>query len=561
MERSDRTLLRTAAIVAAIVVAAILCRNLGRILPGRSLSLLRSFLYIGLFLAWGISLRRRVMQPQVRRLATGIAALMVFWIAERTVKYFFVTDPDVVRWLWYLYYLPMLVIPLLAVFVAASLGRSERYRLPRWTRLLYLPVGALVALVLTNDLHQRVFTFPPEAAVWRDGDFTHAAGYFVVIGCMAACGLAALGVMIAKCRGGRGRRTAWLPLSFIPLSMLYGAVYTAYIEDHTSLLYYLAGDVTVALCLLFAGLLESCLQTGLIATNTGYDALFRAADVGMQIVDASGTVRYASRTAVALTGDELARAARPDGCLRADGTTLLRAEAIRGGHVVWQEDVGALLRARAELTDLRAELEERNELLRDQYRRDARRYKLEEQNRLYDLVQRETQRQLRAVDELTARYVRGTDGPETRRALLLRILVLATYLKRYKDMLVAADRSDELPLATLAAAVRESCSDLPAAGIGCNLYQTKHGAAVAAQRLLAAYACFEDALEGVLDGLRYVLVSLSRKDGVLRLSVVLDCAAPAADLSALPADHPGARAERTEDGWVVTMPLEGGGAR
>lgn len=180
--RAVNTLFRRLVLYRNDIAVAILCRDLGRILPGRSLSLLRSFLYIGLFLAWGISLRRRVMQPQVRRLATGIAALMVFWIAERTVKYFFVTDPDVVRWLWYLYYLPMLVIPLLAVFVAASLGRSERYRLPRWTRLLYLPVGALVALVLTNDFHQLVFVFPPEAAVWRDGDFSHAAGYFAAIG-------------------------------------------------------------------------------------------------------------------------------------------------------------------------------------------------------------------------------------------------------------------------------------------------------------------------------------------------------------------------------------------
>lgn len=308
--RAVNTLFRRLVLYRNDIAVTILCRDLGRILPGRSLSLLRSFLYIGLFLAWGISLHRRVMQPQVRRLATGIAALMVFWIAERTVKYFFVTDPDVVRWLWYLYYLPMLVIPLLAVFVAASLGRSERYRLPRWTRLLYLPVGALVALVLTNDFHQLVFVFPPEAAVWRDGDFSHAAGYFAAIGCMAACGLTALGMMIAKCRGGRGRRTAWLPLSFIPLSMLYGVVYTACIEDHSSLLHYLAGDVTVALCLLFAGLLESCLQTGLIAANTGYDALFRAADVGIQIVDASGAVRYASRTAVALTGDDRLRRGR-----------------------------------------------------------------------------------------------------------------------------------------------------------------------------------------------------------------------------------------------------------
>lgn len=39
---------------------------------------LRSVIYIGLFTAWGISVRRRIIQSQVRRYLTAISVLMVF---------------------------------------------------------------------------------------------------------------------------------------------------------------------------------------------------------------------------------------------------------------------------------------------------------------------------------------------------------------------------------------------------------------------------------------------------------------------------------------------------
>ena len=101
MDRPNKQTLRGAVAVAIVIIAAILLRNIGREVPGRALSILRSFLYVGLFMAWGISLRRRVMQPQARRTLTAIAGLMVFWIAERSVKYYFVTTAAATRYLWY----------------------------------------------------------------------------------------------------------------------------------------------------------------------------------------------------------------------------------------------------------------------------------------------------------------------------------------------------------------------------------------------------------------------------------------------------------------------------
>ena len=48
---------------------------------------LRAAIYIGLFVAWGISVRSRIIQPQVRRYLTAVSALMIFWMTVRSIRY------------------------------------------------------------------------------------------------------------------------------------------------------------------------------------------------------------------------------------------------------------------------------------------------------------------------------------------------------------------------------------------------------------------------------------------------------------------------------------------
>ena len=97
------------------------------------LVILRASIYIGLFTAWCISVRNRIIQPQVRRYLTVVSALMVFWITVRTIRYSLDECMWLRRYLWYLYYLPMLFISILSVFVSLSLGKPDNFRLPKWT--------------------------------------------------------------------------------------------------------------------------------------------------------------------------------------------------------------------------------------------------------------------------------------------------------------------------------------------------------------------------------------------------------------------------------------------
>lgn len=76
--------------VTALVICAVFLRAVtqGRrdapyFLP---LLLLRSFIYIGLMACWGVSVRQRIVQTQVRRYLTALSLLCVFWLSIRTVK-------------------------------------------------------------------------------------------------------------------------------------------------------------------------------------------------------------------------------------------------------------------------------------------------------------------------------------------------------------------------------------------------------------------------------------------------------------------------------------------
>lgn len=68
------------------------------------MGIFRSLLYMGLFIVWGFSARQRIIGARARRYLTTIAILMILWFIVRSLKYYFVTTPVIVRYLWYFYY-------------------------------------------------------------------------------------------------------------------------------------------------------------------------------------------------------------------------------------------------------------------------------------------------------------------------------------------------------------------------------------------------------------------------------------------------------------------------
>ena len=509
-------------------------------------TILRAVIYIGLFVAWGISVRSRIIQPQVRRYLTAVSALMIFWMTVRSIRYSLEEALWVMRHLWYLYYLPMLFIPLLAVFIALSLGKPESFRLPKWTVLLYIPTAALLLLVLTNDLHQLVFRFPEDAVVWMN-EYRYGIVYFPVVGWMVLCALTALVIMLVKCRVPNSRKVLVLPFVPVVLSVIYGALYIFQLPW----LRLIAGDVTVVFCLLIAATLESCIQCGLIQSNTHYNDLLLSCTLRVQLTDPEYQRLLSSRSAEPIPLQIMRQT--ETGPVRLDGGLRLSGAPVRGGHVLWTEDVSELLEVLEELQDVKDSLEDNNALLRAEYTLKAREAHIAEQDRLYNIIQRETAPRIKLLAELTDAF--ETMGDEAQRKQILgKMAVIGAYLKRRSNLIFLADKTPLFQEKELHLTFGESMDNLELCGITCGLLSELERP-VEARQLMKMYDLFEEIVERSIDTMTTITVWIGPADGALRITINTDSAA---DLSPLGSDS--VSALRDEDGeWQLCMVLRAGG--
>ena len=530
--------------VLALIAFAMWLRYASRhIFHSSAVNHLRSGIYVFLFSAWCYSIWMRIVQTQVRRYLLAISVLMVLWILLRSIK-FSIDNMDAERWLWYFYYLPMLLIPMLSVFVSRSLGKGEDFQLPRWTKLLYFPTLLLLLLVLTNDLHQQVFSFP--SGVLSDRAYRYESGYFFVLAWEALCAGFALLSMVKNCRIPRSRRIRWLPLVPLALSLAYAYAYV----EKVPWVWVLAGDMTVSQCLIFASILECCLQCGLIQSNLGYDELFEATSLPVQITDPAFCPKYASVSMQeALPQSELQQIRQDTVHLSDD--TLLKRHKLRRGWVFWKEDVSALNQVQKELELTRDELRDTGDVLAAENAQRARWLKLTEENRLYDMMEAQTARQIAMLRDLLAELQKAED-PDRARRLLGQVIIIGTYIKRRSNLTFVGVQRGAISVQELRLCLNESSENISIYGADCKTIIKGEGR-LTVEQATQVYDLFEAVVEAELESLRALLISV---EVGAQVEATL-CVSAAKPLCGLRARFPDLEWEQDEDGLqYVTRKLE-----
>lgn len=141
----------------------------------------RSCIYLGMYCAWVIYLRKHVVHKKTRRCLTAIGCLMVFWFFVRTVKFHIFHDSLGEHICWYLYYIPMILIPVLGLAAAMFLGEKEEEKTVRKVIILLTVAAILIVSVFTNDLHQLVFRFSKQPP-FSDKDYSYGIIFMVIQG-------------------------------------------------------------------------------------------------------------------------------------------------------------------------------------------------------------------------------------------------------------------------------------------------------------------------------------------------------------------------------------------
>ncbi len=547
---------KTLSAVLLTVLSAVICRQLTKngILPplfDRPLGLLRSILYLGLFFAWGITLKCRIVHKMVRRYLIGIDGLILFWLIVRTLKFHILTIQCAVRYMWYLYYLPMLFIPMCGVVIALTLGKPLDWRIPKRTFILWGVTLLLFLFVITNDLHQKVFVFPAEQGFfeWNDKEYRYATVYYLIAAWQIVCALLALFLMLRKCRIPRTRKLMILPLIPPTLAILYIFAYWKRYDWFMTLF----GDLTVTQSILYALTFEICIQCRLIASNMRYEELFRAVTgCSAQITDRDYNVRYVALDAEpfcleTLVSSESTPILLPD-------NRLLYNLPIKGGHAIWTEDVSEIIQRDAETREIKAELEERNSLLRYEYTRDKKRREIEEENRLYDMLRSVTQQQIDKIAVRVGEYQAADKDSDEAKRILARIVVLCSFIKRRRHLALLNYRNYDIPAAEMENAFGETIRALGLLSIRGTYFVDAvmlNGEAAA-----LAYDFFEDCVEETIGELEAVNVRLARPCGHLRVTVSLDTGR---DLSVILHRYPSAKIDTDDGEQTLVLPLASDG--
>lgn len=115
------------------------------------------------------------------------------------------------------------------------------------------------------------------------------------------------------------------------------------------------------MCLIFTAIFESCIQCGLIQSNTHYEELFHASTIGVLITDRDFSVACAAENAKSVDPRTLMAAAESP-VVTAEGIRISEAPT-RWGHVFWEDDISPMLAVLKELDDTREELQSLSFLL------------------------------------------------------------------------------------------------------------------------------------------------------------------------------------------------------
>ena len=419
----------------------------------------------------------------------------------RGVKYSVFAGVDVLaRHVWYLYYVPMLLLPLFLFYISLLILPEDDSRLPKkwlWTAIL---TAVFILLVLTNDLHQQVFRFKPGFADW-DGDYSRGWMFYLITAWQYVLYPASVVILGFKCRVGSSKKNAWL--TAIPFSLGIAMSVLLMTERMPKLNGSYIIEFPETLIFMAAGVLECCMQLGLIPTNKSYGKLFGIFSISAQITDRNGTPVYLSRSAVPLTPEQFSA---PDGA-RIGAHTVLHKMQVPGGFSFWRDDLTELDRLNEELAESKEALKQEAELIRLKNELKERQIKIEQRTAVYDTIAKRTQRQSQAISAL-AKTARSSDDKALKERACGQITLLASYVKRYANLMLLSYDSKTIETGELGLSFSEVLRYLNFSGIPGELFNTAVGA-VSAAAALAVFEAFGALLEANLSSLRGVFVNLS----------------------------------------------------
>jgi len=388
------------------------------------------FVYLLLLAVWWAAIRNRVTQRNFRGFLMAEQAVMLFGITVRFLQdafspYFtgellLYDNPFFMRLSGNSLIVPIALFPLFGLYASLGLGKTEDYSINRKWYYLLIPAVALVVLTLTNEIHNFVFVTSEDDL--PNFHYHPNVGFYIITAFALSLILVRIFLIYKRSREQREyKHLRIVPFLIAVFMLLYTIPYAAasFVVSIELIEFY------VTLFFLEAMIWESSIMIGLVKVNTRYKDVFDRSTIAMQIVHEDGQPCLKSADAPELSEDvfnELKRCKT----VRTPDNQDLHLHAIKGGYVVWKNDVSRTLAVIDKLLESNEKLESEGEFLGQELKIRSDDVAVKEQNRIYNRLTDEVGKQLSLMRDLLA----TRDYVADRNSLFKKICLIATYIKR-----------------------------------------------------------------------------------------------------------------------------------
>ena len=465
-----------------------------------------------LLLAWSISVQKRITEPKIKLLLIKCIIIMLTAYILQTCKFLLMAGLSTVnRYLIYTDY--VIGIFQASLFLEIGLRLTKQKERDISYRLIYIPAIVLSLLILSNDFHQ-LFIFYPDGLANAKTSYRYTSGLFIFYGWVAALYIIYIVLVLKNCRVESIKKYIWLPLSF-PVSG--GILLFLHVFNLPKINGHVIWQIEDIMFLIVVGLAESCIELGLIPSNTDYNKLFQLSKNRAVITDYAGKIVYSSSDDMKLP--------------LPDDDTIVNTKPIHGGQISWEVDLSTINKLNRQLQDTTEKINLRNDYLRHQNELREEKALMDARNTLYDRISTIVQPQLDTINSLvlllehtpdTGRPVSDTVQalPDTG-AVLARIAVLNAYIKRRSNMELLRENSDTLTLKELFTALSESCEYIKLSGITAAVFPVEDGT-MSADTIITVYDYFENVVESCLGQITSLMVRLFHGDNKLTMRIITD---------------------------------------
>ena len=471
---------------------------------------LQTVIYVAIIAHWAIRVYERVMQKNIRNNLIAMAILSVMWFLMRNIKYrAFEFLGNESRFMWYLFYIPMIFIPICGFLVALILGKDEKYKPNKKWNLLNILGIIFICIVLTNDIHQLVFAFEFNFENW-DTNYKYSIFYPTILTFISLIIVFTAFTIFKKWRKINRPKNAYLPLVVLGSGIVYITIYI-FNRPIASLF----TDVTTFNVLFNILFWESCIQVGLIGSNSNHNVFLKHSKVGIQILNKKGTAHLMSLQATPINKEEFITL-KEKGYLEQSKDNILQIAPITNGYVAWENDISKLNAIKNELTELRDELYGEVVFLEEEQKLKEKQARVKKLNNLYDMITAEILPQMKNIEILLEEA--KTKNEQTQDSVLKKINLISCYIKRKTNLLLQIDSDNPIKNKDMINCYNESFRGVGLFGTGCHInYNPPEN--TSADIHILCYDLFQEVLEKVGFNLDMVFVNCIEDDKNLRFSV------------------------------------------